>query len=518
MVLGAIGGYLRRIANARGGAGGGESTADRQRQAAAMVAGLSDADRLKLFRLAAGERSLNIAVPDPELARLLTPGLATRILNTDVTVNGAGLRGPRELGPKLPGRHRLVFLGDSYVFGHGVEAHERFGDQVEDYLREAGVRPGGDETEVLSIGLSGWNLAQELAYIIPRLSEVEPDTLVMVICENDVAPNLPFSNGGVESNRYSPEQRVWGSGFFADYVNQSFGDVGGRTFLMWLDTPTGREIWQRAVGGLKRLQDLQAGRGGRFMISAMNPRGDMTMPFIARFEDKLRSGGVTCPYLPVTFIRSEETSVPGDTHPNALGHRILRDQYLRAFDELGWIALPDGARPDPDPDIPFGMSRPVDRTAHDDYLEKYRRDCLVDAIDFTQLEHRLCRTFMGGILAHDLSPGRQLDEPPWASVRAGFGLKLHSAAGARLSIDVDVPARPELFPMHIEMTADGGNSRTYELGSVAEAGRHTLEMALGPPSAHEALEVVLHTRPHFSTLDDNRMKCFRLIAARVVEA
>jgi hypothetical protein len=69
-------------------------------------------------------------IPDPPGRYRLNPGYRGRIYNraeydNEIRINAAGLRGA-ELGPKTPGKERILVLGDSFVFGVGVEDTETF--------------------------------------------------------------------------------------------------------------------------------------------------------------------------------------------------------------------------------------------------------------------------------------------------------------------------------------------------------------------------------------------------------
>ena len=46
-----------------------------------------------------------------------------------------GLR-DRDYGPKLPDEYRVLLIGDSFTFGHGLETEETISRQLEDYLAE----------------------------------------------------------------------------------------------------------------------------------------------------------------------------------------------------------------------------------------------------------------------------------------------------------------------------------------------------------------------------------------------
>src|SRR5262245_41975907 len=72
-------------------------------------------DRLNGF-----SRSLYAPGPDAELPYRLRPGVDTTLLGIPVRVNALGLRGPDVSATPAAGVTRVLVIGDSIVFGHGL--------------------------------------------------------------------------------------------------------------------------------------------------------------------------------------------------------------------------------------------------------------------------------------------------------------------------------------------------------------------------------------------------------------
>lgn len=86
---------------------------------------------------------------------------------------------PVEADPRV---QRIVILGDSVAYGHGVEAREAFPQLLEERLR-ATPHPA----EVFNVALPGWSTRQErLAY--ERIArKYKPNDVVLAVCLNDLA-------------------------------------------------------------------------------------------------------------------------------------------------------------------------------------------------------------------------------------------------------------------------------------------------------------------------------------------
>lgn len=92
------------------------------------------------------------------------------------SINRHGFRSPEV--PKKQ-RKRLVVVGDSIVEGHGVEVDETFAARLNEALDGAGW-------SVVSAGMQG---ASPLYYAVnaPRYLALEPDAVLLVLYENDLA-------------------------------------------------------------------------------------------------------------------------------------------------------------------------------------------------------------------------------------------------------------------------------------------------------------------------------------------
>src|SRR5476649_135176 len=92
-----------------------------------------------------------------------------------VVINALGFR-DREIAPKRPDRYRIVVVGDSFTWGQGIEAKERFSNLIENAL--------GPGYEVLNFGIPGDNLPEHLD-VLARALPVSPDFVLLQLYIND---------------------------------------------------------------------------------------------------------------------------------------------------------------------------------------------------------------------------------------------------------------------------------------------------------------------------------------------
>ncbi|MBI4718389.1 MAG: hypothetical protein HY763_11330 [Planctomycetes bacterium] len=120
-------------------------------------------------------------VPTPEGWRMRAGYLGT-YSGVPLVTNSDGYRSQEISLEKPPGTRRVVCLGDSLTFGHGVAAEDAYPQQLEQLLRR---KSGGSSFEVLNTGVEGFSTFQETAEL-RRCLKYEPDAAVLLFCLNDV--------------------------------------------------------------------------------------------------------------------------------------------------------------------------------------------------------------------------------------------------------------------------------------------------------------------------------------------
>jgi len=149
---------------------------------------------------------------DPLLGFALDP--EQRAFNADqaVTINARGLRGPLVPYERVPGRQRLLFLGDSITFGWGVRDDEVVTARVVALLGEAGVA-----AEAVNTSVPGYNAEQEVTYLEHEGRRYGPDWVIVGVYWNDIndhAETRVGARGELTSGAAgwgAPLVRVWAS-------------------------------------------------------------------------------------------------------------------------------------------------------------------------------------------------------------------------------------------------------------------------------------------------------------------
>lgn len=97
-------------------------------------------------------------------------------------VNGLGYRGAERAPGDAPGVRRVAVLGDSFVYGHGVESGQTIPVALEERLR-AGA---GGPVEVLNFGIPGTNLDDQVLQYRHFAARWKAGLVVLVLGSNDL--------------------------------------------------------------------------------------------------------------------------------------------------------------------------------------------------------------------------------------------------------------------------------------------------------------------------------------------
>ncbi|MFC1589896.1 SGNH/GDSL hydrolase family protein [Candidatus Omnitrophota bacterium] len=119
--------------------------------------------------------------------------------NIPFRTNNRGMRGPGDYAYKKErGVFRIVVLGDSFVFGVGVEARETASSVLEDLLNS-----GNDKKyEVLNFGVNSYSPLLEYIYLKEEAIKYRPDAVILMLDLCDIQddyfyePHVTYKAGG----------------------------------------------------------------------------------------------------------------------------------------------------------------------------------------------------------------------------------------------------------------------------------------------------------------------------------
>jgi len=261
-----------------------------------------------------------------------------------ILVNAYGYR-DREFGPKDPNRYRIAVIGDSFTWGQGIEARQRFTNLVEDAL--------GPRFEVLNLGIPGHDMPQHLDELAKALI-AQPDFILLQLFIND------FETAVMERPRPHPlisesAASGWGrSSVLYDLVNGQWVRVQEATglsesYVHYLDrnlrdpaAPNARIAFGMLREFLENAKSARVPAGLVLfpMTDAMGPNGSHYPVGFIHDRVKQIAADEGVPYLdllPVFSTYPDPRSLwvsAFDAHPNAVANRRAADEILRRFGDI----------------------------------------------------------------------------------------------------------------------------------------------------------------------------------------
>ena len=471
------------------------------------LADLPEAEKEALYdRMASAVGSWQDTLPEPDVGRIAKRNHQFVFKEAEVVTNNAGLRSATPFVSRPPDVFRIICLGDSMVFGTGGLEADRFCDQIEAFYQAQDIRPDGRTVETYALGIDSWTAVNEATYLSSRISDYDPDIILVMTLANDITDTFGVNGAGAWTQDFSPEYRSRGSAVFSiwpvDYFQQDTGSA-----LMTDLSPEALGRWDKAMGQLKRLEDLQHQRGGAMVFSVL----DFNHYFSQIYQDHYRRMGFASPLIFTSFQPSTATQLPHDPHPSRAGHKILADHFIHTMSASGQLPVPAAALPKlhhalsvaPPDWRPESLQR-----SRRDYVRKHLRT----RVDFADLTDNDLRLYLGGFFPEARAGG--LKTPPFASLRSGW-LLAHPGGQPTLTLRISVPEKVELFPFSLDVFLQGQRVTSLELPSLEHSGEHTIEVAVPDSDYDQAVEVILETSAYWTTIDDPRMKSFYLLSAEV---
>jgi len=271
-------------------------------------------------------KDLKVKSADPELDFDHVTSKSAVLQNVTIRLNDRGLRGgPVE--PIEPGGRRILFLGGSIALGWGVPENDTVEARLQTKLREAGQR-----VQVLNGGVGNYNAERYVSRFFKELEGLHPTDIVVHYFLRD-AEDLPPGGGNIVLRHSELGVTLWiayhrlfdrtGEGSLVDHYRAVYQ----------ADAPGFIRMQQK----LKELADYARSRGIRVYL-AMTPDVhnlvDYKFEFVHEIMHRIAEadGFVYVDLLPAMRGRppQELYAMPGDPHPNALGHQLMAEAIFPA--------------------------------------------------------------------------------------------------------------------------------------------------------------------------------------------
>ena len=321
-----------------------------------------------------------MVVEDPHTVYRLKPNVQVRTIYSgyfdyEYTVNSQGFRAAADVvTPKPDSRQRLLFVGDSFTFGVGVDDSAAYPARVDARLRRWCDAP----VEIVNAGVGGFGTSHELSFLQHYGWRLDPDMVVLGFLTSDPEDNSlnglhRLVDGRLEEIPAS-QRPGWGLIKAHEHVPAYDMLVQHSTLFNWVRLKIGKLAAQRAAareaaraappaidGEQEKALELerwkltaaifqqvraQADSHGARLVVAIIPHGGTLNEYYARGRDPdvdrmLEICGqqhLTCVNVAESIQRSRPATNPSsfylrDGHFNATGYDLVADAVARRLAE-----------------------------------------------------------------------------------------------------------------------------------------------------------------------------------------
>lgn len=244
----------------------------------------------------------------------LKPNLDVKFQDVNVKTNSFGFRGPEISKIKAENTYRIIFLGDSFAFGWGVDEDKTFVRVMEKELNTS--NKFGKKVEVLNFGVPGYSTFQEYELFKEQALQFNPDAVIIYFVENDFG--LPF----FIKNFSNPDKTLVNNQHFAklksDSEDSEFED-DNQNLLNNLD----------ANKALRKLADL-CKDNNILMHLVINPnkkwQQQLNRLWVVKNVDYIHLLNIrddVKEQITESKIDPADLKLPHDPHPNAIKHGFI---------------------------------------------------------------------------------------------------------------------------------------------------------------------------------------------------
>jgi hypothetical protein len=252
----------------------------------------------------------------------------------EIRLNSSGLRGS-EVTPLKPGERRVLFLGGSITLGWGVPEKDTVEARLERMLDSA-----GGPAQVLNGGVGNYNAERYVSRFFAELKDLNPTDIVVHFFLRD-AENLPPGGGNILLRDSELAVTMWIA------YHRLFDKTGEKLLVDHY-----RAVYQPDAPGFivmqRKLHDLAEYARDKHikiylaMIPDVHNLVDYKFGFVHEIMRSVaRADGYEyIDLLPAMTGRPPEQlwAMPGDPHPNALGHELMARAIFPVLDKVGNVS------------------------------------------------------------------------------------------------------------------------------------------------------------------------------------
>ena len=265
--------------------------------------------------------------PEPSLGFEHIPSASAELESVQIRTNEWGLRGG-PVPPLAPGQRRILFLGSSITLGWGVPEDETLTSRLRDMFAK-----DGRDTQVLNAGIGNYNAVRYVNRFLMRLQGLHPTDIVVDGFVRD-AESLDPGGGNFLLRNSELAVTIWiaATRFFSKAGAESVEDHYRAVYAP--DAPG----FVAMKDALRRLSQYGKEHNVRIYFAMTPDVHDLVDYKLGFVHDIMKSiaaenGFIYVDLLPAMshLTPAELWAMPGDPHPNALGHERMAEALYPAL-------------------------------------------------------------------------------------------------------------------------------------------------------------------------------------------
>src|SRR5262245_30423936 len=279
-------------------------------------------------------REVKQLAADPLVGHEHAPNRQARLMGVDFRTNSQGLRDREFPFDRVPGKLRIVMLGDSLTVGWGVPLEETFAKRIERMYVDASI-----DAEVINLGVGNYNTVQGVHAFLTKAFRYRPDVLVLNYSVKAAEPIVPVSEPSALMRACYACVFVAGRG---DALTRQFlGRQDWTQYYLSLYGDGAARGWLDAKAAIGRLAEFSKASGIKLMIASLPELHDVANYRFGRITDLVRksaeeNGAAFVDVLPALADQSSAKLwvTPPDPHPNAYANALIAKALFEALQRL----------------------------------------------------------------------------------------------------------------------------------------------------------------------------------------
>jgi hypothetical protein len=279
-------------------------------------------------------RLFDTMVHEEPISYRLRPGLDGKFNHARYQINSLGFRGPEPAIPKPEDESRILWLGDSLVFGIGVNNDQTMPSVVESLANEGAA---DKHFRVLNMGVPSYNTEQELIQFETLGLQLQPDAVLLLFAPNDIErKNWVFEKR--ESWIANLAQRSYALSTLFVFSRLAREKAGvPESYVNMPDFNDNNPRWRAIADSLSHIQQICSERSIPFVVLTMGSTDQMPYSMVAAegSKDGFEVIGLRPDLDPrwpdASSLRYRNSTV--DSHPNVAGSEmwatLLYDHLVR---------------------------------------------------------------------------------------------------------------------------------------------------------------------------------------------